>query len=136
MTVPLLDANVLLRHFTQDHAAHSPRASAFMQTVFDGQRHVRVVDQAIFEVGHTLLGMYKASRETFVDWMLPVIDLPTVSVRNKAVWARTFDVFTQYRALSLVDAFQVAMTEHWGDREIISFDTDFDAIPTITRIEP
>ncbi len=107
-----------------------------MQSVFDGGCQVRVLDQAVFEVGHTLLGMYKASREAFVDWMLPVISLPSVSVRNKTVWERTFDVFTQYRGLSLVDSYHVAMAEHLGANEIVSFDRGFDDIPTITRIEP
>ncbi|MGD9894456.1 MAG: hypothetical protein AB7R89_15655 [Dehalococcoidia bacterium] len=47
--LPFLDANVILRHALQDHAEHSPRASALVQRIEDGEQRVHTVDAAIFE---------------------------------------------------------------------------------------
>jgi predicted nucleic acid-binding protein len=33
MALPFLDTNVLLRHFLDDHADHSPRATAYLQRI-------------------------------------------------------------------------------------------------------
>ncbi len=133
--LPLIDTNIVLRHVTQDSEALSPRATAFTQELAGGEASGRLLDQAIFEAAHTLLGMYRATRDEVKEALLGFIELRGVVVLDISVWRIAFDLFLATK-LSLVDAYHVAYMQVHGITEIISFDTDFDAIPGITRVEP
>ena len=79
--------------------------------------------------------MYRATRDEVKEALLGFIELRGVVVLDISVWRIAFDLFLATK-LSLVDAYHVAYMQVHGITEIISFDTDFDAIPGITRVEP
>ena len=62
MTDGYLDTNVFIRHITQDHHDHSPRASALFERVEARKLQLRTSDPVIFEVVNTLQTFYKAAR--------------------------------------------------------------------------
>lgn len=135
MPSPLLDTNVLLRHITGDHAELTPRARAFIGRVQAGEISVRISDQAVFETAHTMMGMYRATREDVRDAVLPFIRLPNVLIQRKSQWDDVFALFLS-TPLSLVDSYHVVLMSRLRITEIVSFDRDFDRVPGITRIEP
>ena len=135
MALPLFDANVLLRHVTRDHADQSPRSTAFFGKLARNEARVRCSEQVIFEASYTLLGMYRATRAEVSDALLAFINLAGVVLPRKSWWSEIFDLFTS-SALSLPDSYHVVMMRRLGITEIVSFDTDFDRVPGITRVEP
>lgn len=68
--------------------------------------------------------------------VLPLIELPNLQIAHKALYRRVFEIYVAHPHLSYVDAYQAAPTEQESPPELYSFDTDFDAIPMIARIEP
>jgi len=135
MPAPLFDTSVWLRHLTNDNSLMSPRATALVRRIEVGDVSVRLTDQVVFETGFTLERWYKATKAEVSDLLLPFIQLPSVILPGKDRWGPTFDLYASSK-LSLVDAFHVIEMQDLGITEIISFDTDFDAIPGITRTEP
>jgi predicted nucleic acid-binding protein len=134
--LPFLDANVILRHTLQDHAEHSPRASALIQRIEAGDQLVHTVDAVVFEVVFTLERTYKVPRERIRDGILKLILLPGIKLRGKLRYRRVFELYVTYPRLSFADCFYVAVVEAAGLTRLISFDQGFDRIPGITRVEP
>jgi predicted nucleic acid-binding protein len=100
-----LDANVILRHTLQDHAEHSPRASALIQRIETGEQLVHTVDAVVFEVVITLERTYKVPRERIRDGILKLILLPGIKLRGKLRYRRAFELYVTYLRLSFADCF-------------------------------
>ena len=132
---PLLDTNVVLRHLLQDHPSHSARALALFRRISAGEVTARLTSTVIIETVFTLERAYKRPREQIRMAIYELLDEPNLLLAGKARWRRVLDLYVGYN-LPLGDAEQVEMMQRLGITEIISFDTDFDRVPGITRIEP
>jgi predicted nucleic acid-binding protein len=135
MTLPFLDTNVLVRHFTQDNAIQSPRATAYLRRIEDGDVRVRTEPTVIFETVYLLEKLYKIPRTIVRDSVLDLLDLTGIVMPGKV---RIRDAFVLYieRNLPFADAYHIAAMRAVGSNEIVTFDREFDRIPGIQRIEP
>ena len=132
--VRFLDTNILLRHLLGDVPEQSPRASALLKRVEAGHR-VRITESIVFEVVFTLQRTYKKSRQEIYDNLLPILELPGITLPGKAIIREAFRLFIQ-TPLSIIDAYHAALMVDLGMTEIYSFDPHFDRAPGITRLEP
>ncbi len=66
---------------------------------------------------------------------MPLLLLPHLKIANRRIYRRVFDLYTAL-PVSYVDCYNAALMEHRKQTEAYTYDTDFDAVPTITRIEP
>ena len=136
MPLPLLDANVIVRHVTGDESNHSPRSTAFIQRIERGEISVLLFDTVLFEAVYVLEGFYRYDRATIRDAVLPIIELPGIELAHKTAYRDHFDLYTRYPGLSYADSLHAALMRDQGITEIVSFDRGFDRLPGITRIEP
>jgi predicted nucleic acid-binding protein len=132
---PLLDANVLLRHLTQDHPEQSERASAYLARVEQGEFRVRLVDTVIFETVFTLQRFYGQSRSAIRDALLPLIELPGIELPGKRRLRRAFALYVDHN-LSFADAYHATLVEGLNLPAVVSFDRGLDRVPGPRRIEP
>jgi predicted nucleic acid-binding protein len=132
----LLDTNILLRHLRQDHADHSPRATALLARVERGEFRVRLLDTVVFETVFTLQSFYREGRDAIRNNLLPLLALPGIVLPGKRRLREVFDLYVQERSLSFADCYHVVATRHFGFAGIISFDRDLDRIPGLVRREP
>jgi predicted nucleic acid-binding protein len=135
LTPPLLDTSVLIRHFTNDHRDLSPRATALVQRVIEGDIVVRLTDPVVFETAFTLERTYRVPKVAVRDALLELIQSANVNLPDKERWAEALELHAS-SPLSIVDAWHVVLMRQSGIGEIYAFDQDFDRIPGITRIEP
>ncbi|MGH2537465.1 MAG: PIN domain-containing protein [Candidatus Promineifilaceae bacterium] len=135
MSLPFLDTNIFLRHLRQDHADHSPRATAYLARIEAGQTKARTADTVIFEAVFTLQKLYSQPREAIRDALLPIIELPGIVLPGKRRLRRAFDLYVDYN-LSFADAYHAALVEGLKLAEIVSFDRGYDRIPGLQRSEP
>jgi predicted nucleic acid-binding protein len=131
----ILDANILLRHLTQDHPDHSPRATNYLRRIEQGEIEARLADVVIFEVVFTLQSFYRQPKALIRDALLDILSLPGIHVPRKRRFSRIFDLYTSYN-LSFVDAYIAVEAERLTSSTLTSFDKGFDRIPGITRVEP
>jgi len=73
--------------------------------------------------------------EAIRDILLPLISLPGLKLPHKRMYARVFELYTSL-PIDYVDAYHAALMENRGEPEVYSYDTDFDRIAGITRLEP
>jgi predicted nucleic acid-binding protein len=134
----LIDTNVLLRHLLGDHALHSPAATRLIEQVEQGQIDAWTTALTVAEVVFVLASKrtYNQPRSVIRANVLPIIELPGLKIANKRLYRRVFDLWLAYPRLSFVDAYEAALVERQQPPELYSFDTDFDAIPMVTRLDP
>ncbi len=132
----LLDTNILIRHFTRDDPAKADRALALLERVARGQETLTTTPVVVFETIFTLERSYKVPRERIREQLLSVLTLRGLSLPNKSRYYRALDLYVQYPPLSFADVFNVAAMETQGLTELYSWDTDYDKVPGITRLEP
>src|SRR3982751_627153 len=134
-TLPFLETNIFLRHLREDHADFSPRATALLARIEEGFFKVRTADTVIFETVFTLERFYKQSKEAICAAFLPLIELPGIVLPGKRRFRKVFTYYID-KNISFADAYHAVLMESLGLRQIISFDRDFNRIPTVTRVEP
>jgi len=135
MAISFLDTNILMRHFTQDNARQSPRASAFLRALALGNHRVRLTDTVIFETVFLLERSYNHPRTAIRKNVLSFLSLPSVVLPGKERFHRVFDHYINAN-VSFADAYHAVVMEDEGITEIVTFDREFDRIPHIRRIEP
>ena len=79
---------------------------------------------------------YNLSHEDAVAHVRSLLALGNLKLANKRVYLRAMDIFASASFLDFEDAVIVAQMERQGMRELLSYDTDFDHIPSIDREEP
>jgi predicted nucleic acid-binding protein len=132
----LLDTNILLRHLTRDDPEKADRALTLLERVARSQERVVTTPMVVFETIFTLQRTYRVPRARIREQLVAVLALRGVVLPGKRRYRRALDLYVQYPNLSFADAFNVASMEASRLTEIYSWDTDFDGLPGITRIEP
>ena len=135
MAEVFIDANVFIRHLAQDHAAHSPKATAFFARIERGELRARTADTVVFESVFTLERHYRETKAVIRDALLPLIELPGILLPGKQRLRRAFELYAD-RNMSFGDACHIALMEQLGIEAIATFDKGFDRVPGIRRVEP
>ncbi len=66
---------------------------------------------------------------------MPILDLPGIELPGKQRLHTVFEYYIRYN-VSFIDAYHAVLMDRLHLTEIVSFDTDFDKLPGITRLEP
>ena len=135
MPLRVLDTNLLVRYLTRDDEEKAERALALLQRLERGEERVRATVIVIFETVYTLQRYYKLPKPRIRELLVPIITLRGLQLPNKGLLVRTLDVYVGEN-ISFADAYHAADMAARGETEIYSWDTDFDRIPGITRVEP
>lgn len=132
---PFLDTNVILRHLLADVPEQSARARALLLRIESGNLRVRLAETVVFELVFTLQRVYRKSPQEIRDALLPILELPAISLPGKAVVREAFRLYGE-TGLPFADAYHAALMADLGITEIFTFDRHFDHCPGITRREP
>ena len=135
MAIPFLDTNILLRHLLQDDPDQSPRATAYLRRIEQGDVQVRISDIVVFEAVFTLQRQYRRSKAEIAQHLLPLLELQGILLPGKRRFRRVCNLYVSLN-LPFADAYHVALMEQLKLSEITTFDTDFDRLPGVHRIEP
>ncbi len=137
MTIRFLDTNIFIRHLTNDDPERSPACFALIQAIEQGRQTAWTSELEVAEVVFVLASnrTYHLSRETIRDLLLPLINLPGLKLAHKRLYRRVFDLYTRL-PIDYTDAYNAALLEQRKQRELYSYDTDFDHIAGIQRLEP
>ena len=137
MSVPFVDANILIRHLTNDDPERAQACFALIQAVERGEATVWTSALVVAEVVFVLSSKhtYNLARERIRDLVLPILELSGLKLAHKRMYRRVFDLYTCL-PLDYIDAYHVALVEQRGETEVLSYDTHFDRVEGIRRREP
>ena len=130
-----LDTNILLRYLTGDNHQQAERSLRLLLRVENGEEKVFTSSLVIFETVFTLQKFYKVPRQEIAEQILNIISLRNLQLPDKSVYYRAFDLYISTN-ISFEDDYNAAYTIDQEQPVIYSWDTDFDEIDGITRVEP
>lgn len=130
--LPFLDTNMFLRHLRQDDPEQSPKATAVLSRIEQGELIVRTADTVIFETVFSLQRGYRQPRPLIAAAMLPLIELPGIVLPGKRSYRAVFAMYENGQ-LGFADCYHVVLMQRLGSSEIFSFDRHFDRVSGITR---
>jgi predicted nucleic acid-binding protein len=130
-----LDTNVLVRHLTNDDPDKAIRALALLERADEREEELVTSPMVIFETIFTLQNTYHASRTAIREGVGAVISLRGLRLMNKGLYLRALDLYVD-KNISFADAYNAVFMQSTGLTEIYTWDTDFDRLEGITRVEP
>jgi len=130
--VILVDSNIPMYLVGAPHA-HKSDARRLLEKVVS-ERQSLVTDA---EVLQELLHRYAAidrrdAIQPAFDALLGIVD--QVLAVDRSIAERAKQIVLGYRQLSARDAVHIAVMEHHGIEQIMTFDSGFDGFPSITRL--
>lgn len=131
-----LDTNILLRYFTRDDEPKAERVLALLLRVQRGEEKVETSLPVIFETVYTLQRFYRVPRTQIQQLLSDVIRLRGVHLSGKDLVLRALTLYTAHTGLSIADAYNVVYMQARGIQEVYSWDTDFDKVEGLIRVEP
>ncbi len=135
METSFLDTNILLRYLTADDERKARCALDLLMRVERGEEKIATSSLVIFETVFTLQSFYKVQRQRIKELLVPVISLRGLHLPGKNVYYQAFDLYVT-KNISFADAYNAAYMLDEEMEHIYSWDTDFDKIEGIIRIEP
>ena len=135
--VRFLDTNIFIRHLANDHPVQSPACLRLIREIEQGLVSAWTSNLVVAEVVFVLSSnsFYNLDRATIRGLILPLINLPGISLPNKHLYAAAFDLYVQLK-IDYTDAYNAAIMLHRDNLEIYSYDRHFNRVPGITRLEP
>jgi predicted nucleic acid-binding protein len=135
MALRFLDTNVLIRYLTGDDPQKAERAYTLLLSVERGGELVATSPMVIFETVFVLEKTYGTPRATIRERLQSVILSRGLRLANKTLYLSALDLYVQNN-ISFADAYNAAYMRSRRLEEIYTWDTDFDAIEGIARVEP
>jgi uncharacterized protein len=135
MSARFLDTNILLRYFTRDDEQKAQRALDLLIRVERGEEKIITSSLVIFETVFTLQRFYKVPRQRIKELILSIISLRGLHLPGKNVYYHAFDLYITNN-ISFADAYNAAYMLSEKVSNIYTWDTDFDKIDGIVRLEP
>jgi len=134
----LLDASIFLRHLTGDDSTKAKACRDLFVRVRDGKEEVTTTEAVIAEVVFVLRSRrhYDVPAETVRDLLAPILSLRGLSLAHKTAYLRALDLMATRGELDYEDALSVMHAKRQGIGEIYSYDTDFDGVEGMERVEP
>lgn len=130
-----LDTNILLRYFTNDDEAKALRVLALLERVERNKERVATSLLVVSETVFTLERAYKVSKHRTYEMVRDVISLPGIQLSAKPRCIAALELHAT-KNISFVDAYNAIDMQARGLTEIYTWDTDFDRLPDVTRVEP
>ena len=134
MKTYILDANILVRFFTQDPPALGRAATKLLEAAAMGDVDLRLDPAIVAEVVFVLTKVYRRGRSAVADALLELIENPGLTVAASDV---VRDALKRFKSVSVdfADALVAAIAAE-QKAPIASFDEDLDKFKDVTRFEP
>jgi len=137
MSDPFLDTDVIIRFLTKDDLKKQAEAAALFEQVKAKKLKVVVPHTVIADAVYVLSSprLYNLARLEVARLLAPLIRLPGFKVRHRRALLRALELYARTN-LDFGDALIVALMQGTDARIVYSYDTDFDKIEGIRRLEP
>ncbi|MBI2913420.1 MAG: type II toxin-antitoxin system VapC family toxin [Chloroflexi bacterium] len=133
-----LDANIFLRYLVPGDEAKARACFALFQKVKTGEEVVTTSEAVVAEVAYVLRSRahYRLAPSEIGARLRPILALRGLKLPHKRTYLRALDLWNAHPALDFEDVLTVAHMERLGLVEVVSYDTDFDRLPDLRRVEP
>jgi len=130
-----LDTNIILRYLTADDAQKAKRCEDVFKKAADGKETLYTTTLVIAEVVWVLEKIYKLSEGDIAKAIRQILNTPHIECDEKDILLRAVGLY-ELKKIDFIDVYNAVIMETQGIDTLYSYDTDFDSIPSLKRIEP
>lgn len=133
-----LDTNVFIRFITRDDPAKAAAGRELFRRIEAETEVCSTCEAVVAEVVYVCSSRstYGLDHSAIRERLAPLLALPGLRLADKSVYLRALDLFVEHLRLDFEDALLAAHMERVGEPELYSYDTDFDRVAGINRLEP
>ncbi len=135
MKTVFVDTNIFLRYLTADNIAKYERCRELFKSAVEGRISLLTSDMVIAELIWTLQSYYKVPKNEVVEKLSIIVSTPNLNIPNSDIIAEALAVYSR-KNIHYIDAYNAVFMKYHNTSEIYSYDSDFDSIGGIERIEP
>jgi uncharacterized protein len=130
--VILVDSNIPMYLVGAPHA-HKSDARRLLEKVVSDRQSVVTDAEVLQEILHRYVTIDRRDAiQPAFDALIGIVD--QVLAIDRSIAGRAKQIVLGYRQLSARDAVHIAVMEHHGIEQIMTFDSGFDGFPGITRL--
>jgi len=132
-----VDTNVFLRYLVNDDPTKAKKCLDLFLQAKSNTVSLSTSEAVIAEVVYVLASkrLYNLGRTDVVARLRPMLVLPGLKLPQRTLLLRALEIYAAY-VVDFEDALSKAHMERQDIKEIYSYDTDFDQMEGVTRIEP
>ncbi len=130
-----LDTNVILRYLTLDSAPKARKCESLFQRVSSGKEALFTSALVIAEVVWVLEKAYKLSKTEITGLIQKILNTPHIECDEKDILMAAAGLY-HLKNIDFIDAYNAILMQSKNIEAIYSYDTHFDRIPPLKRIEP
>ena len=130
-----LDTNVIVRYLTGDDPRKARQCAQLFERVQGGREAVYTTAMAVAEVVWVLGTRYGHPKANIVEGLRRVLNTSQILFEERETLLMAVDLFERH-AIDFIDAYHGAVMLARGTSDIYSYDTDFDHVAGLRRLEP
>lgn len=132
-----VDANIFLRHLTQDHAVQSPACTALFKHAERNEVSLTTSESVVMKVVQVLSSqdLYNFPRTQIQSVLTALLSLPGMKLQSRAIYIHALALYAQ-EGIDFPDCLTVAHLDYIQLHELYSYDQDFDRFASVKRLEP
>jgi len=132
-----VDTNIFLRYLTRDDPKKAEACFRLLERAKNSEVTLTTSESVIAEVVFVLSSprVYHLPRQEVRARLYPLLALEGLKLTDRRKYFRALDLFTNH-TIDFEDALIIAEMEINQIDELFSYDTDFDKIEGVTRLEP
>ncbi len=123
-----MDSNIILRYLLGDTEASK------VKKILKGKNTLVIPDIVIAEVVWTLGRFYKWPKEKIAQFLFVLLKSKNIEFNENIIFP-TLNTFLKYN-IRYTDAYISVVMKQSKNKDIYSFDRDFDNTPEVNRLEP
>lgn len=130
-----LDTNIILRYLTLDNPSKAQKCEILFQRAASGKEILFTSTLVIAEVVWVLEKAYKLSKTEIGGLIQKILNTPHIECDEKDVLMAAAGLY-QLKNIDFIDAYNAILMRARKIEAIYSYDTDFDKVPPLRRLEP
>lgn len=130
-----LDTNIILRYLTWDEPKKARKCEELFKRSTEGKEILYTTTLVIVEVIWILEKAYKLSKGEIVTHIQMILNTPNINFNEKDILLSAIGLY-EIKNIDFIDAYNAISMEAEGIDSIYSYDTHFDLIPPLKRLEP
>jgi uncharacterized protein len=130
-----IDANIFIRYFVSDDLAKSKKVEELFQKIVAGETECFTNQMVIAEIVWVIDKFYNMDRQLISDNIEFIVNTPNLKVKEKNIILKAVDIYRNSN-IDFIDAYNCSYILANNADSIFSYDSHFDKLDSIKRIDP
>jgi predicted nucleic acid-binding protein len=135
MKIIFVDTNIFLRYLTQDDPSKYEKCRGLFKKAMEGEIALATSGMVIAELIWTLLSYYKVPKVDVIEKISIIVSTENLHIPDKDMIADALVLYGR-KNIDFIDAYNAVFMKYHSLDEIYSYDSDFESIEEIKRVEP